>query len=100
MFCGVFGPFKLKLENNCFPSEKVPGHQVNCFLVTLSINEKIILKFCHNNKISSHWSFGCFWSLYVQTGKGLFFSEEKVPGHQVIWIFVHFKLKRENNKVV
>ena len=68
------------------------------FLVTLSKNEKIIIKFYKNNKILSHWVFGCFWSLSVKLEKDCF-PEEKVVGHQVIWFFGHFKCKQENNNV-
>ena len=53
------------------------------FLVTLIKNEKIIIKFYKNNKILSHWVFGCFWSLSVKLEKDCF-PEEKVVGHQFI----------------
>ena len=56
------------------------------------------IKFYKNNKISSHWGFGCFWSLSVKLENDCF-PEEKVLGHQVILFFGYFKCKQENNNV-
>jgi hypothetical protein len=57
---GVFSHFKLKQEMDCFPEDKVPGHQVVCFLVTLSKNEKLIITFVRKKNIKSLGFWGVF----------------------------------------
>ena len=71
-----FGHFKLKLEKDCIPKEKVLGHQV-----ILSLKEKIILRHYKNNKMKVILVFGHF---KLKLEKDCV-SELIIRGHFVFW---------------